>query len=75
MAATLALRTTLHGRLRRLHALSALLGIELLRIPLRPSQRVVLYEEGLSDPKGKQYNGSVIWRTKPIKARGILLVD
>jgi hypothetical protein len=34
------------------------------------AQRVVLYEEDPSDPKGKQYVGSVIWRTEPIKATG-----
>ena len=32
------------------------------------AQRVVLYDEDPSDPKGKQYVGSVIWRTEPIKA-------
>jgi len=30
----------------------------------------VLYDEDPSDPKGKQYVGSVIWRTEPIKASG-----
>src|SRR5262249_41460447 len=34
------------------------------------AQRVVLYDEDPSDPKGKQYVGSVIWRTEPIKAAG-----
>jgi hypothetical protein len=34
------------------------------------AQRVVLYDEDPSDPKGKQYVGSVIWRTEPIKASG-----
>jgi hypothetical protein len=34
------------------------------------AQRVVLYEEDPADPKDKQYVGSVIWRTEPIKARG-----
>ena len=34
------------------------------------TQRVVLYDEDPSDPKGKQYVGSVIWRTEPIKATG-----
>ncbi len=34
------------------------------------AQRVVLYEEDPSDPKDKQYVGSVIWRTEPIKASG-----
>jgi hypothetical protein len=33
-------------------------------------QRVVLYDEDPSDPKGKQYVGSVIWRTEPVKASG-----
>jgi hypothetical protein len=34
------------------------------------AQRVVLYDEDPSDPKGKQYVGTVIWRTEPIKATG-----
>jgi len=34
------------------------------------AKRVVLYDEDPSDPKGKQYVGSVIWRTEPIKASG-----
>jgi hypothetical protein len=34
------------------------------------AQRVVLYDEDPSDPKGKQYVGSVIWRTEPIEATG-----
>jgi hypothetical protein len=32
------------------------------------AQRVVLYDEDPGDPKGKQYVGSVIWRTEAIKA-------
>jgi len=32
------------------------------------AQRVVLYDEDPSDPKGKQYVGSVIWRTEQLKA-------
>ena len=32
------------------------------------AQRVVLYDEDPSDPKGKQYIGSVIWRTEQVKA-------
>jgi hypothetical protein len=32
------------------------------------AQRVVLYDEDPADPKGKQYVGSVIWRTEAIKA-------
>ena len=36
----------------------------------RQAQRVVLYDEDPSDPKGKQYVGSVIWRTEPVKASG-----
>jgi TIR domain len=32
------------------------------------AQRVVLYDEDPSDPQGKQYVGSVVWRTEPIKA-------
>ena len=32
------------------------------------AQRVVLYDEDPADPKGKQYVGSVVWRTEPIKA-------
>ncbi len=34
------------------------------------AQRVVLYDEDPSDPKGKQFVGSVIWRTEPVKASG-----
>jgi uncharacterized caspase-like protein len=34
------------------------------------AQRVVLYDEDPSNPKGKQYVGSVVWRTEPIKATG-----
>jgi hypothetical protein len=34
------------------------------------AQKVVLYDEDPSDPKGKQYVGSVVWRTEPIKATG-----
>jgi hypothetical protein len=34
------------------------------------AQKVVLYDEDPADPKGKQYVGSVIWRTEPIKATG-----
>ncbi|WP_050886445.1 hypothetical protein, partial [Bradyrhizobium sp. STM 3843] len=34
------------------------------------AQRVVLYDEDPSDPKGKQYIGSVVWRTEQIKASG-----
>jgi hypothetical protein len=30
-------------------------------------QRVVLYDEDPSDPKGKQYVGSAIWRTEQVK--------
>jgi hypothetical protein len=32
------------------------------------AQKVVLYDEDPSDPKGKQYVGTVIWRTEQIKA-------
>ncbi len=32
------------------------------------AQRVVLYDEDPADPKGKQYVGSVVWRTEQIKA-------
>ncbi|MCG6207901.1 hypothetical protein LPW26_24910 [Rhodopseudomonas sp. HC1] len=31
------------------------------------AQRVVLYDEDPSDPKGKQYVGTVVWRTEQIK--------
>lgn len=34
------------------------------------AQKVVLYDEDPSDPKGKQYVGSVVWRLEPIKASG-----
>jgi hypothetical protein len=39
------------------------------------AQRVVLYEEDPSDPKGKQYVGSVIWRTEQTKASGAQKAD
>jgi hypothetical protein len=32
------------------------------------AQRVVLYDEDPADPKGKQYVGTVVWRTEPVKA-------
>ncbi|WP_407148709.1 hypothetical protein [Bradyrhizobium sp. ORS 86] len=39
--------------------------------PVAPvAQRVVLYDEDPSDPKGKQYVGSVVWRTEQVKASG-----
>jgi hypothetical protein len=34
------------------------------------AQRVVLYDEDPSDAKGKQYVGTVVWRTEPVKASG-----
>jgi hypothetical protein len=34
------------------------------------AQKVVLYDEDPTDPKGRQYVGSVIWRTEPVKASG-----
>jgi hypothetical protein len=34
------------------------------------AQRVVLYDEDPSDPKGKQYVGAVVWRTEQIKGSG-----
>lgn len=34
------------------------------------AQRVVLYDEDPSEPAGKQYVGSVVWRTEPVKAGG-----
>ncbi|MDE2379918.1 hypothetical protein, partial [Bradyrhizobium sp.] len=39
------------------------------------AQRVVLYDEDPSDPKGKQFVGSVVWRTEPIKASGSQKAD
>jgi hypothetical protein len=39
------------------------------------AQRVVLYDEDPSDPKGKQYVGSVVWRTEQIKATGVQKAD
>lgn len=39
--------------------------------PVAPvAQRVVLYDEDPSDPKGKQYVGSVVWRTEQVKGSG-----
>jgi hypothetical protein len=34
------------------------------------AQRVVLYDEDPSDPKGKQFVGTVVWRTEQIKGTG-----
>ncbi|ABD89611.1 hypothetical protein [Rhodopseudomonas palustris] len=34
------------------------------------AQRVVLYDEDPADPKGKQYVGTVVWRTEQIKGSG-----
>jgi len=39
------------------------------------AQRVVLYDEDPADPKGKQYVGSVIWRTEAIKATATQKAD
>src|SRR6266849_5769128 len=39
------------------------------------AQRVVLYDEDPADPKGKQYVGSVIWRTEQIKAANSQTAD
>jgi hypothetical protein len=39
------------------------------------AQRVVLYDEDPADPKGKQYVGSVIWRTEAIKASATQKAD
>jgi hypothetical protein len=39
------------------------------------AQRVVLYDEDPADPKGKQYVGTVIWRTEQIKATGTQKAD
>jgi hypothetical protein len=39
------------------------------------AQRVVLYDEDPNDPKGRQYVGSVIWRTEQIKAAGSQTAD
>jgi hypothetical protein len=36
---------------------------------------VVLYDEDPNDPKGRQYVGSVIWRTEQIKAAGSQTAD
>jgi hypothetical protein len=34
------------------------------------AQRVVLYDEDPAEPKGRQYVGTVVWRTEQIKASG-----
>jgi hypothetical protein len=34
------------------------------------AQKVVLYDEDPADPKGKQYVGTVVWRTEAIKGSG-----
>jgi hypothetical protein len=37
--------------------------------PVAPvAQRVVMYDDDPADPKGKQYLGTVVWRTEPVKA-------
>jgi len=36
----------------------------------RTQPRAVLYDEDPSNPAGRQFGGSVIWRTDPIKAEG-----
>ena len=44
--------------------------------PVRPMptdgvrERVVLYDEDPSNPTGRQYVGSVVWRAEPVKAAG-----
>src|SRR3954471_13724643 len=44
--------------------------------PVAPvAQKVVLYDEDPSDPKGKQYVGSVVWGLEPIKASGTQKAD
>ena len=39
------------------------------------AQRVVLYDEDPADPKGKQFVGTVVWRTEQMKASGGALGD
>jgi hypothetical protein len=39
------------------------------------AQRVVLYDEDPSDPKGRQYIGTVVWRTEQVKASGVQKAD
>ena len=39
------------------------------------AQRVMLYDEDSSDPKGKPYAGTVVWRTEQIKASGTQKAD
>ncbi|WP_375412252.1 hypothetical protein [uncultured Bradyrhizobium sp.] len=39
------------------------------------AQRVVLYDEDPADPKGKQYVGTVVWRTEQIKGTGTAAGD
>jgi len=39
------------------------------------AQKVVLYDEDPSDPKGKQYVGSVVWKLEPIKASSAQKAD
>ena len=31
------------------------------------TQRVVLYEDNPSDPQGKRYTGSAVWRTETVR--------
>jgi hypothetical protein len=39
-------------------------------IAVPPKQRAALYDKDPSDPKGRQYFGSVVWRTELVKASG-----
>lgn len=38
--------------------------------PNATQARAILYDEDLSNPKGKEFRGTVIWRTETIKATG-----
>jgi hypothetical protein len=38
--------------------------------PASATPRVVLYDEDRDDPEGRQYVGSVVWRTESVKAIG-----
>ncbi|MDI1262358.1 MAG: caspase family protein [bacterium] len=46
------------------------IAIPTVRIQEGSRQRVVLYDEDPNDPKGRQYVGSVVWRTAPFKTAG-----
>jgi hypothetical protein len=51
-------------------ALLAVVLLALLAISPAKAERAVLYDEDLSDPRGQQHVGSVVWRTETTKVPG-----